>query len=72
MAVETQTQGTTGDGRALGAALSAPAPFTSRGASMALHASDRHVDRWAPESGATTRSRSLGTLSFVDRLLGPW
>jgi hypothetical protein len=62
----------TGEGRALSAALSAPAPFVSRASAMALHASDRHVDRWAPEREATRRSRSLGALSFVDRLLTPW
>ncbi len=61
-----------GEGRALSAALSAPTPFISRASSMALHAADRHVERWAPERDATARSRSLGTLSFVDRLIGPW
>ncbi len=72
MAVETNTPTPTGEGRALSAALSAPSAFTSRTASMALHASDRHVDRWAPEQDAAKKSRALGTLSFVDRLLNPW
>ena len=70
MAAETPTGST--EGRALSAALSAPSPFAGRAASLALHASDRHVDRWAPERDAVRRSRSLGALSFVDRLLQPW
>jgi hypothetical protein len=69
MATTTQSEG---EGRALSAALASPAPFTGRAASLALHASSRHVDRWAPEHGAVERSRPLGTLSFVDRLLMPW
>src|SRR5438105_7768287 len=39
---------------------------------LALHAAERHVDRWAPEQGATSRSRSLRSLAFVDRLVSPW
>jgi hypothetical protein len=70
MAAETPTGST--EARALSAALGAPAPFAGRAASLALHASDRHVDRWAPERDAVKRSRSLGALSFVDRLLQPW
>ncbi|MCA9675095.1 MAG: hypothetical protein KC464_08680, partial [Myxococcales bacterium] len=55
--------------RALASALSASTPFAGRAASAALHASERHVDRWAPERDATSRSRGLGTLAFADRLL---
>ncbi|MCB9561020.1 MAG: hypothetical protein H6708_11485 [Kofleriaceae bacterium] len=58
--------------RALASALSASTPFAGRAASAALHASERHVDRWAPERDATSRSRGLGTLAFADRLLKPW
>ena len=73
MAEPTNTGGAGGgETRALSAALSSPAPFTSRATAMALHASDRHVDRGAPEHDATSRSRGLGSLAFVDRLLNPW
>src|ERR1700753_2823842 len=68
MANETPTTET----RAVQAALSAPTPFTSRTGTMALHSAERHVDRWAPEQGATSRSRSLRSLAFVDRLVTPW
>ncbi len=55
---------------ALSAALSAPQPFVTRFGGSALHAANRHVDRWAPESAGGTRPmRSLG---FVDRLVAPW
>jgi trimeric autotransporter adhesin len=56
--------------RALGAALAAPA-FVTRGHSAALHAANRHVERWAPEAGAS-RVRSMRALGFVDRLVAPW
>ena len=56
--------------RALTAALSSPA-FVTRGAGAAMHAADRHVERWAPETGAS-RIRPLRNLSFVDRLVSPW
>src|ERR1700742_896355 len=56
--------------RALGAALSAPA-FVTRGHGVAMHAANRHVERWAPETGAS-RVRSMRSLGFVDRLVAPW
>ena len=56
--------------RALGAALSAPA-FITRGYSVAMHAANRHVERWAPEAEAG-RVRSMRSLGFVDRLVAPW
>jgi trimeric autotransporter adhesin len=61
---------TTGEPRALAAALQGPA-FTTRGGAAALHAANRHVERWAPEQGAA-RVRSLRSLGFVDRLVTPW
>ncbi|MCW5805586.1 MAG: hypothetical protein KIT31_24665, partial [Deltaproteobacteria bacterium] len=36
-----------------------------------MHAADRHIERWAPETTAH-RSRSLRSLGFVDRLVSPW
>src|SRR5262245_22894703 len=56
--------------RALGAALAAPA-FVTRSHGMALHAANRHVERWAPEATAG-RVRSMRSLGFVDRLVAPW
>src|SRR5262249_61477347 len=56
--------------RALGAALAAPA-FVTRGYSVAMHAANRHVERWAPEAEAG-RVRSMRSLGFVDRLVAPW
>ncbi|HMG52305.1 MAG TPA: hypothetical protein VK601_02460, partial [Kofleriaceae bacterium] len=56
--------------RALGAALAAPA-FVTRGHGVAMHAADRHVERWAPEASAG-RVRSMRSLGFVDRLVAPW
>src|ERR1051325_11968485 len=56
--------------RALGAALAAPA-FVTRAHGAALHAANRHVERWAPEAGAN-RVRSMRSLGFVDRLVAPW
>src|SRR5687767_11089194 len=56
--------------RALSAALAGPA-MTTRASSMALHAADRHVERWAPESTAN-KSRPLRNLGFVDRMIAPW
>ena len=56
--------------RALSAALAAPV-FTTRGAGVAMHAANRHVERWAPEAGAN-RVRPLRSLGFVDRLVAPW
>ena len=41
----------TNEPRALGAALAGPA-FATRGAGLAMHVADRHVERWAPEAGA--------------------
>src|SRR5690242_20362319 len=56
--------------RALSAALAAPA-FVTRAHGVALHAANRHVERWAPEAGAN-RVRSMRSLGFVDRLVAPW
>jgi len=56
--------------RALSAALSAPALVT-RGHGAAMHAANRHVERWAPEASAV-RMRSMRSLGFVDRLVAPW
>ncbi|HEX3482148.1 MAG TPA: hypothetical protein VHT91_44340 [Kofleriaceae bacterium] len=56
--------------RALSAALAAPA-FVTRNHGAAMHAADRHVERWAPEATAT-RVRSMHALGFVDRLVAPW
>ncbi|HET9626202.1 MAG TPA: hypothetical protein VFP84_32795, partial [Kofleriaceae bacterium] len=56
--------------RALGAALSAPA-FVTPGHRVAMHAANRHVERWAPEASAG-RVRSMRSLGFVDRLVAPW
>jgi hypothetical protein len=56
--------------RALSAALASPA-FVTRGGGLAMHAANRHVERWAPEAGAN-RVRPLKNLSFVDRLVAPW
>src|SRR5258706_15448708 len=56
--------------RALGAALAGPV-FSTRGAGVAMHVADRHVERWAPEASAQ-RVRPLRSLGFVDRLIAPW
>src|SRR5688500_15512799 len=56
--------------RALGAALAAPA-FVTRGHGVAMHAANRHIERWAPETTAK-RVRSMHSLGFVDRLVAPW
>ncbi len=65
MAIETH------EPRALSAALSAPTPFTTRGGGSMLHAANRHVERWAPETTAAN-VRSMRSLGFVDRLVAPW
>ncbi len=56
--------------RASTAVLTAPA-FVTRNSGSAMHAANRHVERWAPEAGAD-RVRSLRNLGFVDRLIAPW
>ena len=56
--------------RASTAVLTSPA-FVTRNSGLALHAANRHVERWAPEAGAD-RVRSLRNLGFVDRLIAPW
>lgn len=56
--------------RALSAALAAP-PFATRGGGVAMHAANRHVERWAPETGASS-VRAMRSLGFVDRLVAPW
>src|SRR5436853_1093666 len=62
---------TPSEGRALSAALSAPAPFRTRAGDGLLHTADRHVSRLAADEGPQ-RPRGLGTLAFVDRLVVPW
>jgi hypothetical protein len=54
--------------RAVTAALSGPA-FVTRNSVGAMHAANRHVERWAPEARP---NRSLQNLGFVDRLVTPW
>jgi hypothetical protein len=61
---------TTNEPRALSAALSGPA-FATKAGGVAMHAANRHVERWAPE-GDATRVRSMRSLGFVDRLVTPW
>jgi hypothetical protein len=56
--------------RALSAALASP-QFVTRGGGLAMHVANRHVERWAPEAGAS-RVRPLKNLGFVDRLVAPW
>src|SRR5262245_803593 len=60
----------TNEPRALSAALAAPA-FATRGAGLAMHAADRHIERWAPEAGVN-RVRPMRALGFVDRMIAPW
>lgn len=55
--------------KALSAALAAP-EFVSRSMGLARHLTDRHVERWAPESNP--RLRGMRSLAFVDRLVTPW
>ena len=64
------TTNTTNEPRALAAALSGP-ELVTRGAGLAMHVANRHVERWAPEAGAS-RVRSLRSLGFVDRMVTPW
>src|ERR1043165_9001042 len=60
----------TNEPRALQSALSSPV-FLTKGTGAALHAADRHVERWAPEVGAN-QLRPMRNLGFVDRLVSPW
>ena len=57
--------------RALTAALSGPT-FEGAASRSALHASERHVERWAPEGPAASRSRGLRSLAFADHVASPW
>lgn len=57
--------------RALNAALSSPV-FHGAATRTALHASERHVERWAPEGPTATRAGGLRSLGFVDRIAAPW
>lgn len=57
--------------RALSAALSGPV-FHGAASRSALHTSDRHVDRWAPEGDRATRAGGMRSLAFADRLVSPW
>jgi len=56
--------------RALSAALASPA-FVTKTSGLAQHVANRHVERWAPEAGAS-QVRPLRNLGFVDRLVAPW
>lgn len=56
---------------ALAAALSGPA-FEGAASRSALHASARHVERWAPEGPSASRSRGLRSLAFADHVASPW
>src|SRR4029079_3347452 len=47
-------------------------PFRTMAGAAALHIAERHVDRLAPEQGATARSRAPRSPPFVDRLVSPW
>lgn len=58
--------------RALDAAVSSTTPFRPHTGEMALGASERHFERWAPERYASRRSRSMSALSFADRVLSPY
>ena len=62
--------GETNEPRARPAALANPT-FATRAGRLAMHAANRHVERWAPEAGAS-RVRPLRSLGFVDRLVAPW
>ena len=57
--------------RALSAALSGPT-FEGAATRSALHASERHVERWAPEGPTAARSRGLRSLAFADHVASPW
>ena len=59
----------TNDTRALTAALEAPTPFRTLVGSAALHAAERHVDRWAPEIAAFPIYCFLGAGAIVAALL---
>ncbi len=65
------SKGSSGAGgtRAIDSVASASSSFVPRGATLARAASARVVDRWAPERGAASHSRSLGAVAFADRLL---
>ncbi len=57
--------------RALTAALSGPV-FDGAASRSALHASERHMERWVPEGAKATRSGGLRSLGFADRVAAPW
>jgi hypothetical protein len=52
--------------------MSATTAFIPQGGAVAMRASERHIDRMAPERDAMRRSRSLATLGFSDRVIGPY
>lgn len=56
--------------RGIAAAMSQPA-FSTRMGQSALGAADRAIRRWAPEA-SEDQSRSMRSLSFVDRMVAPW
>ena len=57
--------------RALTAALSGPV-FDGAASRSAQHASDRHVERWAPEGEGASRSAGMRSLAFADQVASPW
>ena len=57
--------------RALTAALASPV-FHGAASRSALHTSERHVDRWAPEGAGVTRGGAMRSLAFADRVASPW
>ncbi|HWN69479.1 MAG TPA: hypothetical protein VNM90_17680, partial [Haliangium sp.] len=52
--------------------MSATTSFIPQSGAMAIRASERHIERMAPERDAMRRSRSLATLGFSDRVIGPY
>lgn len=57
--------------RALTAALSGPA-FDGAASRSALHASERHAERWAPEGEGARKASGMRSLAFADRVATPW
>ncbi len=57
--------------RALTAALSGPV-FDGAASRSALHASERHAERWAPEGESARRTSGMRSLAFADRVATPW
>ncbi|MBK9030070.1 MAG: hypothetical protein IPL61_01815 [Myxococcales bacterium] len=57
--------------RALTAALSGPV-FDGAASRSALHTSERHAERWAPEGDSARRASGMRSLAFADRVASPW